>query len=65
MNGANEGIAMPQRQSQIEPRMKTLIVDHVWCESVYLAKDFPNGLKLAKGLPQSGALEGEKPHGAI
>jgi hypothetical protein len=50
MDGANQGIAIPQRQSQIEPRMKTLVVDHVWCEGVYFPKDFPNTLKLAKRL---------------
>jgi hypothetical protein len=55
---------MPQRQSQIEQGMKSLIVDHVGREGLYLAKDSPNRLKLAKRLPQSGASEGKQLYGA-
>jgi len=65
MHGAYQRIPTPQRQRQVKPGMKALIVNHVRCEIFYLTENSPNGLELSKRLAQPGTLEGKQLYGGI
>ena len=65
MDGEDQGIAAQQRQREVKPKMRALIVNYVRAEFVDLRNQAANVVDLPKGLAQPRVAEGNQAHSRI